>query len=494
MNQKPFSILTSILIAIVIASTIGYTISQFYNVEKRLTETTDAIFTKTVEASYDIIDTTVNESLKNYLRGIAFSIKEMIEISDQMKLNQSNVERFLDQFVKVTRVGKSGYITILDSSGNLLSHPYLHGNDLSEHSFIRQQLSHEQTFLEYKWQNPGEKEPRLKVAYSMKLDSGAVINISVYKDEMIDIIDKNRLKQKLTRYNFGKTGYIYVVDSHGKLILHPTNEGKSIRTLIGDSTDTFMAQAKAKPEGTFTYPLTVNGKTVMKTVAYKYYPYLDWIIASGISQHELTKPTDQLWSGLSMAVISLLLVIGVLILVLNSRHRRLIMIEQKDFLTGLNNRRCFMEHARYQDLKDNLTYSVIIFDIDKFKSINDTYGHQIGDQAILETAQVLKKFESESVIASRHGGEEFVLLLKEMSQQQAFLIAELIRHRVSEIAHIPTRFTISAGVYEGKSGTDKISDAISNADHALYHAKQTGRNKTVIYSSDLDKQVHGNKS
>lgn len=495
MNHKPLPIFSLILIAIVIACSIGYTINQFYNVEKRLTETTNAIFSKTVEASYDIIDTTVNESLKNYLRGITFAIKEMIDVSDTMNLNQTRTDHFLDKFVTVTRIGNGGYISIVNNTGQLTSHPHLNGNGFSEHNFIRKKLSQNQTFFEYKWKNPGEKEPRLKLAYSMNLNSGGAINVSVYKNEMVDIIDKDRLKAKLTRYNFGATGYIYVVDSKDKLILHPTSEGKSIRSLIGDSTNAFMIKAKQETNGTFTYPLvTDDGKTVIKTVAYKYYPYLDWIIASGISLNELTKPTDQLWRGLTMAAISLLLVIGFLIFILNSRHRRLLMIEKKDFLTGLNNRRCFMDHTRKYELKAGFTYSIILFDIDKFKSINDLHGHNSGDLAILETARILRKFESGKVITSRHGGEEFVLLLKEMNQYQAFLLAELIRQRVSNIHHLKTPFTISAGIYEGRTGQDAIGDAISHADHALYHAKKTGRNKVVIYRPSLAKQVHGNKN
>lgn len=496
MNKKPLSIVSVLILIIVIFMAIGYAVSQFYNVEKRLNSTTQAIFHKTVEASYDIIDTTVNESLKNYLRGVAFTVQQIIEVTHdkQLHLNDVQVKRSIDELVTQTRVGKSGYISVLNSSGKYISHPYMKNVDVSDFDFIQQQLANNRTFLEYKWKNPNDHTSRLKVAYSIKIPDGNVIGASVYKNEMLELVDKNLLKDKLRRYNYGKTGYIYVVDSSGKLILHPTSEGKPIRTLIGDSTDKFMSQAQKKPNGTFSYPLlNADGTTEIKTVAYKYYPYLDWIIASGISQQELSKPTDQLWHSLTMAIFSLLLVIGGLILGLNSRHQRLIMIEKTDFLTGLINRRTFMEYAQNQEEKQS-SYSIIIFDIDKFKAINDTYGHNEGDKAIVETAKILKQYESKQAAVSRHGGEEFVILLPDIEQDEAYQIAENIRQQVSEISNLQTRFTISAGVYENKDGKDGIKEAISYADQALYRAKQSGRNKVMIYQAEFDEMAHDDKN
>ncbi|MCF7354607.1 diguanylate cyclase [Vibrio sp. CK2-1] len=487
MNKKPLSILPIAILSFVIIAAIGYTISQFYNVEKRLTYNTEEIFHKTVYASYDIIDTTVNESLKSYLHGIAFSISKMLDTTEKLPLNQARLNQTFKAFVNQTRVGEGGYISIVSPAGKLIFHPYAAGKDISERDFIQQQLSHDETFLEYDWQNPGEKEKRQKVAYSMKLDDGFVINISVYKDEMMNLIDKEAMTQKLKNYNFRKTGYVYVVDRKGNFVLHPTSEGKPIRSLIGDSADEFMRKAHEKSEGRFTYPLLMpDGSTVTKTVAYKYYPYLDWIIASGISQDELTKPTDLLWHGLAMAVICLLLIIAGLTYGLNSRHKRILMIERKDFLTGLNNRRCVMEYTKILEQKEGLPYSVIILDIDKFKTINDTYGHGEGDLVILATAKVLKAFEYSKIIVSRHGGEEFLILMENMNVQQAYLLAEIIRQRVSEISHLQSNFTISAGVYESYIGKEKISEAVSHADHALYRAKETGRNRTVIYQPEFD--------
>ncbi|WP_153446879.1 diguanylate cyclase domain-containing protein [Vibrio algicola] len=494
MNKKTLPSIITIIIVLISIWSITYTTTQLYNVDKHLTNTTNAIFTKTVDASYDIIDTTINESLKNYLRGIAVTMKGMLDVSKNMDLNQNKINHFLDKFVAETRIGDNGYISILNNKGKLLTHPYLKGKNLAEHNFIQTQLSNDQSMTEYKWKNPGEKEARLKVSYSMKLSNGNVINVSVYKDEMVKLVDRELLKHKLEKYNFGKTGYVYVVDSHGRLVLHPTNEGQSIRVLIGDSTDDFLAAVKKKPEGSFTYPLTINNKTIMKTVAYKYYPYLDWIIASGISNSELKQPTNLLSKSLIMAGLSFAMIISILICILSKRHNKLILAEKKDFLTGLNNRRRFMELATSHSTNSDSVYSIALFDIDKFKAINDNFGHQEGDNAIVETANILKEYESDKIIVSRHGGEEFLLLMKNMGKQEAKEIADLIRLRIKHLGSLSFTFTISAGVFEANSNTHQLSEAISFADHALYQAKHTGRDRVMIHQAKIEANVHGNKN
>ncbi|MCF7354606.1 diguanylate cyclase [Vibrio sp. CK2-1] len=497
MNKKPMIITLIFVLSALICSSIGYTVVQFYNVEKRLTQTTQHVFHQTVKATYDIIDTTVNEAIENYLRGVAFTVKDVVTVTQNKSLHfkDQNIEHALDALINQIHVGKSGYVSILSPSGIYLSHPFLKNTDVSHFAFIQKQLSQDSSFLEYEWKNPGDEKPRLKVAFSVKLPNGNVVSASAYKSEMLSLVDRDFLKQKLREYNYGKTGYVYVMNSHGQLILHPTNEGQPISTLIGNSANRFMAQALSDHEGTFTYLLhPQNGQEVTKTVAYKYYPFLDWIIASGISTDELTHSTTLLSHGLLMAGVSLFLVIGALVVTLTYRHKRQLRAEKKDFLTGLHNRRSFMQYANSKGAKLDNGYSVIILDIDYFKAINDTYGHNEGDNAIRETANILKQYQSRRILASRHGGEEFVLLLQNMNLHQAYLLAELIRSKVAAIDCLPTQFTISAGIYESTEAATPVSEAISYADHALYQAKQTGRNKVVSYQPEFDEMTHGNKN
>jgi diguanylate cyclase (GGDEF)-like protein len=154
-----------------------------------------------------------------------------------------------------------------------------------------------------------------------------------------------------------------------------------------------------------------------------------------------------------------------------------------DPLTGAFNRRHFMElMGREQRRADryNTIYSILMIDIDHFKRVNDTYGHQIGDHAIQAMAEACRRTTRPTDIVARYGGEEFIVTLTHTDQPGAVKVAERLREAVAEVA-LPTekgvlQFTISIGIstYVKRSAVDQI---IQRADQALYKAKETGRNR-----------------
>ncbi|MEA3554719.1 MAG: diguanylate cyclase [Campylobacterota bacterium] len=160
-----------------------------------------------------------------------------------------------------------------------------------------------------------------------------------------------------------------------------------------------------------------------------------------------------------------------------------------DHMTKLYNRRYFTkisEHTLDLAARDNNDVSVIILDIDNFKKINDTYGHQIGDKVIIELANKLIKFQRRSDIICRYGGEEFVILLPNTSIDGAFTVAKKIRKDV-ELLQIKIdnnkdlKFTISLGVSQVSCDDEiNIEASLKRADTALYKAKDSGRNMVCI--------------
>ncbi len=158
----------------------------------------------------------------------------------------------------------------------------------------------------------------------------------------------------------------------------------------------------------------------------------------------------------------------------------------RDFLTGALNRRAFFEaslpiHSFAQ--REKTPMALAILDIDFFKKINDTFGHNVGDLALKKLASVLSKTIRESDIFSRFGGEEFCLLMPNLPEEQApeffTRILDAVRdiHITSELG--PVTFTASLGICF-KSNLP-IEDMIKNADDALYNAKETGRDKFVVH-------------
>ena len=165
-----------------------------------------------------------------------------------------------------------------------------------------------------------------------------------------------------------------------------------------------------------------------------------------------------------------------------SMQRELLRLATTDPLTGLCNRRGFFEQATEvcaRVVPSDGSLSAIILDIDNFKHINDSYGHETGDEAIRACADAARMQEA---LTGRLGGDEFALLLEEKSLPQAIEIAEDLRLRLAgkpfETGKDRITLTWSVGVGEGKPG-DTVDQILARADAALYDAKLGGRNRVV---------------
>jgi len=161
-----------------------------------------------------------------------------------------------------------------------------------------------------------------------------------------------------------------------------------------------------------------------------------------------------------------------------------------DPLTGLYNRRMFLELARKELSKAQRygePFSVVIFDIDHFKKINDTYGHDVGDLALKHVAQLLKSNVRAADVVARWGGEEFVLLLPKTGPEEAYRVAEKLRKLVERSwLELPgggrLKMTVSGGVSSYREGVT-LDELFKEADEALYRAKRMGRNRVELYGA-----------
>ena len=161
-----------------------------------------------------------------------------------------------------------------------------------------------------------------------------------------------------------------------------------------------------------------------------------------------------------------------------------------DGLTGISNRPN-MEQALQNEFERSMRYgaplSVVLLDVDHFKGVNDTYGHQKGDEILVAIASLLKKVCRANDIAARYGGEEFLMILPQSNAQGAFKIAERVREEMMKMNFTGNEsnfsVTTSCGVAELDRDFIKNTDQlVAIADHALYEAKNSGRNKTIIGS------------
>lgn len=170
---------------------------------------------------------------------------------------------------------------------------------------------------------------------------------------------------------------------------------------------------------------------------------------------------------------------------LRQKNELLTELSTTDSLTKIYNRRHFMELSRreYQrSERQGFQVSLLIFDVDRFKQMNDGFGHHVGDSVLVEVCGLAQKTFRKYDILGRYGGDEFTVLFPQTSLKQALRVCERFAELVREI-RVPEaescRTTISGGVAEKTSHTDNIERLIKAADQALYSAKAAGRDRIL---------------
>ncbi|MEJ2686929.1 MAG: GGDEF domain-containing protein [Gammaproteobacteria bacterium] len=163
-------------------------------------------------------------------------------------------------------------------------------------------------------------------------------------------------------------------------------------------------------------------------------------------------------------------------------------LSRTDGLTRIGNRRYFFDLATHECAEAKRYgrgLAVVLFDVDHFKRINDTVGHQAGDDVLRCVARIAEKHLREVDILARYGGEEFIVLLPGSSAREAAGVAERIRTSIAATCEpageTPVTVTISVGVAEFPGHASGLDPLVRCADRALYQAKRSGRNRTVIF-------------
>ncbi|MBF0563926.1 MAG: diguanylate cyclase [Nitrospirae bacterium] len=163
-----------------------------------------------------------------------------------------------------------------------------------------------------------------------------------------------------------------------------------------------------------------------------------------------------------------------------------------DALTGLYNRR-FLDEIYLkicsQTLRRNTVLGILMIDIDFFKQVNDTYGHDVGDKVLEKISSIIKNSVRDADIVVRYGGEEIIALLVDVTEGRSLDVAEKMRQRIQEeTIEFPggvLKKTISIGVSEYPNNADKFWQCVKYADTVLYKAKEDGRNRVYVFNRDM---------
>lgn len=176
---------------------------------------------------------------------------------------------------------------------------------------------------------------------------------------------------------------------------------------------------------------------------------------------------------------------------LNNVHAELTRLAMNDSLTGIYNNRYFFEIGKTEVIQAQRyqhPLAIIIYDIDYFKQINDTFGHLTGDLVLVSLVATTQKCLREADILGRLGGDEFGLILPQTDIKQAGMVAERLRQMIESselsVKEGTVRFTVSIGVSEVHLAEEGIEQAIKRADDAMYEAKRGNRNMVVLVNGD----------
>jgi len=168
----------------------------------------------------------------------------------------------------------------------------------------------------------------------------------------------------------------------------------------------------------------------------------------------------------------------------------------KDYLTGINNRRNFFNEGNAlfnKNHREKKPLTLVMFDIDHFKKVNDTYGHDAGDVVIREIAELVLEEISDASILGRYGGEEYIVLIPD-HVEEVYTLFEKIREKIDQnvfkCEDKKVHVTVSTGLYAIDSEKDTLESSITKSDVALYESKENGRNQTTTFIES----VHGMSS
>ena len=299
-----------ILLTLVIYPILYSTIES--NIENQLQTTTQTLS--------DMIKTTANASVKNYLRAIAEKNKEIVQSFYQLYqkgvLSETQAREKAAAILLSQSIGKTGYIYCLDDSGILKVHPVskLLETNISEYDFCREQINRKEGYIEYEWKNPGDTIQRPKALYMTWFKPwNWIISASSYREEFSELVNINNFKDQILAIKFGKTGYPYILDSRGNIIIHPILSGNVLEVEDNEGRK-FIKEICTKKNGKIIYTWkNPNEKEYRKKlVMFNHIPEFDWIVVSSGYLDEFYSPLYQIRNFLFYISLFLLIYLSIL--------------------------------------------------------------------------------------------------------------------------------------------------------------------------------------
>ncbi len=365
--------------------------------------------------------------------------------AEYIDTTQKEIAYSLFDFVRNFASPKEQYFFVLDESGKIIMHGYdqsLVGTNILAlkermnkdlyNDIYNDPLSKKGKFVSYLWENPSHGQKDVKHTYIRQLrTNGWVIATGYYKGELANRI-KKRKNQLYTAHQAQVKELLLI-----SILLVAVS-------LLGSYQLSVILRRRLRH-----YHTTISAKNRQLSM-------LNRSLEETVEKrtHELTKAYKQMEN-----------------------------IASTDSLTGILNRYAFnmmLKKEMHRANRHYLHFSLILLDLDHFKNVNDTYGHDTGDIVLIEVAKNIQKMIREEDIFARFGGEEFIIILPDTNLDGAYHIAERIRKAIAEDTFgTDIHITLSMGLAEYQID-EEARQLLKRTDNALYKAKNSGRNSVVI--------------
>ena len=278
------------------------------NIESELKNTTDTLF--------NMVRTAASVSIKNHLRAVAEKNLEMVQYLygryQRGEMSEARAKQEATALLLSQRIGTTGYIACVSSQGIMKVHPRAPLNvDISDHDFVKEMKRRREGYLEYYWKNPDEAVARPKAMYMSYFKPWDwIITVASYRDEFNTLVNVDDFKESVLSLRFGKTGYAFITNKNGAIIVHPKIEGINIfenESIPDEPLRTMLKQKSGKLVYSWRNPGEAAARK--KLVIFNYIPEYGWIVASSIYLDEFYSPLKTMGNVIVFTVLTCLLLI-----------------------------------------------------------------------------------------------------------------------------------------------------------------------------------------
>jgi HAMP domain-containing protein len=318
--KKIKTISRRLLIGIGMLTVIGLTVNLIitnYVGKSIIKDITDGYINNVTNHIHSLLESSIDLSIKNYLRGIAEKDRDMVEYYYEQylkkKLSYVQMKEKISEFLLAQKIGKTGYTYVINSNSVLVIHPKssLIGTNVANYSIAKNQIEQKNGYLEYMWKNPDDSIERKKALYMTYFEPlDMIISVSSYRDEFIDLINIADLKSRILNMKLGKSGYPYVVNLAGKMIIHPVLENQNMLNQT-DADGNFITQKIINKKNGIIYYNWKNpndSKARSKIAILRYLEPLNWIIVASAYPDEFEGPMNYLSNSLIIISIFILMI------------------------------------------------------------------------------------------------------------------------------------------------------------------------------------------